>query len=154
MRLEHLGSFLELRVVGYPGEINDNNDWIDVEGSAGTDHVNWTFRSTCLVAGEFITLVAWLRAIADGRDGILDHRIDFIEPTLAFEFVRIDPTTVKLKVEFAVEAAPPGWAADSIDPYVLPIEATSKDLARASADLAATASALVERAARHGRFIT
>jgi hypothetical protein len=146
---------ITLAIDGYqfPGTAatDDDSEWLYVAGTVTAEGRTWSFRDPCLRANEFVSLVAWLKALSERRDGILDQRIDFMEPNLAFLFERIDPSTVRLTVALDLEAAPPGHPPYAGEPAQLVIDVTNEQLAQASADLAATALDVLERQRQRGQ---
>lgn len=147
LRLGGADSSINLAIDGFqfPGAPDIDGDWLNVAGTVRAKGQTWSFRDPCLLADELVSLVAWLRALSEGRDGILDQRIEFLEPNLAFEFERLDPSTVRLNVELDLEAAPPGHPSYAGEPAQLVIDVTNEQLAQASADLAATAPDVLKR---------
>ena len=80
--LGNAGTRIGIAIDGYqfPGADGFDGEWLIVVGSVATGERSWSFRDACLIASEFVSFVAWLKALADGRDAILDRRIDFTEP--------------------------------------------------------------------------
>lgn len=158
MRGLHLGNAdnnVTLAIEGFqfPGAPDTDGEWLYVAGTVTMNRRTWSFRDPCLLTEEFLGVVAWLKALADGRDGILDKRIEFLEPNLAFEFERLDPSTVRIAVELDLEAGPPGHPPYAGDPVRLVFDATHEQLAQASAELAATAPDVVRRQRARGRLL-
>jgi hypothetical protein len=110
------------------------------------------------MAGELVSLVAWLRAIAEGRDAGLERRLEFLEPELAFEFERIGPTRVRLTVELVFGAAPPWWdtlaaSGDGLAPFDLVLEVSPGQLRESADGLVAAAPDVIARQAARGQLL-
>jgi hypothetical protein len=146
---------ISLAIDGYefPGAHGYDGEWLIVVGSVATIGRSWAFRDPCLLASEFVGLVAWLKALAEGRDAILDRRIDFEEPAFAFAFERLDPATVRLTVELDQEAAPPRSRSLAPERVSIAFVATNAQLDQAASDLAGTATDVIERQRQRGQLI-
>ena len=140
-------SSIQLRIHGrqFPGVSGWDGEWLIVECQAKLGDQSWAFRSSCLLAGELASLIAWLRAIADERDGILDPRLEFMEPTIGFSFERMSSAEILLAVEFTLEGSPPWWdsmghqSGEGLRPFVISMKVGPDELRRAAADLESTA---------------
>jgi hypothetical protein len=108
------------------------------------------------LGGEIVMLIAWLTAIGNGRDGILDTHLEFMEPDLAFTFSRIDRATISLGIELRLGALPPWWVADETgerDAFEITIEITADQLREAASRLASSVPAIIDAQARMGQYI-
>ena len=150
---------LHLDVLGYqfPGAADEDGEWLMIAGRASIGDRSWKFREPCLMAGELVSLIAWLQAIAEGRDAI-ERRVEFLEPELAFEFERIGSSRIRLTVELVSGAAPPWWdsfpaSGGGLAPFRQPLEVSIDQLREAADDLVAAAPDVIARQAARGQLL-
>jgi hypothetical protein len=111
-------------------------NWLMIRGDIRTaSGRQWEFLDPCLTTWEARSLSAWLHRAAGGGAARGRH-ITFTEPDLAFSLSRRDAGRARLHVCFSHEALPPwaphdhdGWQAGE---YVLPLDISQEDLARAA----------------------
>ncbi len=150
------GHRFELTVAGYqfPSVTHgwDDANWLVVEVAAKGSDGTWRFRDPALQTTELARLADWLDAVGSGRRPV-PQRMDFLEPTLAFELQ--EPESRRFRIIFELDARPP--RAEDRDPerwaeVWLEFEPSSAQLGAAAAELRATLSRFPERGRRDLAF--
>lgn len=100
--------FIQLDVLGYQfpdRPASHSSNWLVIRLNAADGDRRWSAVFPALVTREVTKLVAWLRALADGRPDI-PMKFFGTEPNISFAAVR-DGATLRLRVYFWTEFRPP-----------------------------------------------
>jgi hypothetical protein len=97
-----------------------DENWLLISGEISYEGGRWAFRDPCLTAGEALAVAPWLRAAAAGTVPVSENDsaggvspdLVFVEPNIAFSVGGRDGGSVRLRVHFSLESAPPEFTMD------------------------------------------